>query len=163
MGTHRNTHPLRSRTGWLVAGVVTTSIIGTGVAHAYWTANGSGSGTAGAATMTISSSALSGETANSTLYPGGTADAILKVFNPNGYSVQVVAIVNAGTPQAGNGCTPTGVRFVAPTSFTDGQFVLPADQSTVLHLAGAMSMDTTSASTCQGQTFSLPVTVTVKK
>lgn len=159
MATHRRT---RSRLGPLAAGVVAASILGTGVASAYWGAHGSGAGTAGAGTMTLSASALSGETANSTLYPGGSADAILKVFNPNGYPVQVVGIAGAGTPQAGNGCAPTGVRFVAPTSFTDPQFVLPANQSTVLHLAGAMSMDTTSASACQGQSFSLPVTVTVK-
>jgi hypothetical protein len=153
----------RARAGRLVTGIVVTTVLGGGVAYAYWQSTGSGAGTAGTGTMTISAAALSGETANSTLYPGGSADAILKVFNPNGYPVQVVAITSAGTPQAGNNCTPTGVRFVAPTSFTDAQFTLPADQSTVLHLAGAVSMDTTSASACQGQTFSLPVTVTVKK
>ena len=153
----------RARAGWLVTGVVVTTIMGGGVAYAYWQSSGAGTGTAGTDTMTISAAALSGETANTTLYPGGSADAILKVLNPNGYPVQVVAITSAGTPQAGNGCAPTGVHFDAPTSFTDAQFTLPADRSTVLHLAGAMSMDTTSASACQGQTFSLPVTVTVKK
>ncbi|HEY4020000.1 MAG TPA: hypothetical protein VGM75_15015 [Pseudonocardiaceae bacterium] len=153
----------RARAGWLVTGVIVTTVLGSGVAYAYWQSSGSGTGTAGTGTMTISAAALSGETANSALYPGGSADAILKVFNPNGYPVQVAAITSSGTPQAGNNCAPTGVQFVAPTSFTDTQFTLPADQSTVLHLAGAMSMDTTSASACQGQTFSLPVTVTVKK
>ncbi|HEY4455629.1 MAG TPA: hypothetical protein VGN81_15060 [Pseudonocardiaceae bacterium] len=154
----------RARASWLTTGlVVIISIVSGGVAYAYWQSTGSGSGSAGSGTMTISGAALSGETANSSLYPGGSADAILKVFNPNGYPVQVVAIVSAGTPSAGNGCSPTGVHFAAPTSFTDAQFTLPADQSTVLDLAGAMSMDATSASACQGQTFSLPVTVTVKK
>lgn len=157
MATHR------ARVGWLTTGLVVTSILGSGVAYAYWQSTGSGPGSAGTGTMTISAAALSGETANSSLYPGGSADAFLKVFNPNGYPVQVVAIVGAGTPQAANGCSPTGVRFVAPASFTEAQFTLPADQSTVLHLADAMSMDTTSASACQGQTFSLPVTVTVQK
>ncbi|HJP79774.1 MAG TPA: hypothetical protein VJ914_36215 [Pseudonocardiaceae bacterium] len=153
----------RARAGWLVTGVVITSIMGTGVAFAYWNSTGSGTGTATDATMNISAAALAGETPNSTLYPGGSADAILKVDNPNGYAVQVVSIVSTGAAQAGNSCSPTGVRFVAPSSFTDPQFTLPADQTTVLHLSGAMSMDTTSASACQGQTFSLPVTVTVKK
>ena len=152
------------RAGWLTTGlVVITSIVGGGVAYAYWQSTGSGAGSAGTGTMTISGAALSGETANSSLYPGGSAEAILKVFNPNGYPVQVVSIVSAGVPSAGNGCSPTGVHFTAPTSFTDARFTLPADQSTVLHLAGAMSMDGTSASACQGQTFSLSVTVTVKK
>jgi hypothetical protein len=157
MATHR------ARAGWLVTGAIITSIMGTGVAFAYWDSTGSGSGTATDGTMTISAAALSGETPNSTLYPGGSADAILKVFNPNGYAVQVVSIVGTGAAQAGNNCAPTGVHLVAPTNFTDPQFTLPADQTTVLHLSGAMAMDTTSASACQGQTFSLPVTVTVKK
>jgi hypothetical protein len=157
MATHR------ARAGLLATGIVITTIMGGGIAYAYWQTDGSGAGSAGTGTMTISAAALSGETANSTLYPGGSADAILKVFNPNDYPVQVVAIASAGTPQAGNSCSPTGVHFVTPTSFTDAQFTLPADQSAALHLAGAMSMDTTSASACQGQTFSLPVTVTVKK
>jgi hypothetical protein len=113
--------------------------------------------------MTISAAALSGETAHSVLYPGGSADAIVKISNPNGYTVHVVAITATGTATAGNGCTPTGIAFTAPTSFTAAQFTLPANQSTALDLAGAVSMDTTSASACQGQTFSLPVTVTVQK
>jgi hypothetical protein len=154
----------RARAGWLTTGlVVIASVLGGGVAYAYWQSGGSGSGSAGTGTMTISGAALSGDTANSSLYPGGSADAILTVFNPNGYPVQVVAITGAGTPRAGNGCSPTGVHFAALTSFTDPRFTLAADRSTVLHLAGAMSMDSTSASACQGQTFSLPVTVTVRK
>jgi hypothetical protein len=151
------------RTVWSLVGVAAASVVGVGVAHAYWSAGGTGSGSATTGDMTITTEALSGETANSTLYPGGAADAILKIHNPNGYPVQVVAITATGSPHAGNGCSPTGVGFVAPTSFTAAQFSLPANQSTVLHLAGAMTMDTTSASTCQGQTFSLPVTVTVTK
>ena len=121
------------------------------------------SGTAGTGTLTISAAALAGETSHGTLYPGGTADAIVKVNNPNGYAVQVVAIAASGPAQAGNTCAPTGVTFIAPTDFSAAQFTLPAHQSTVLDLAGAVSMDTTSATTCQGQTFSLPVTVTVRK
>lgn len=140
-----------------------TLVLGAGIAHAYWSSAGSASGTAASGTMTISAAALAGETAQNTLYPGGTADAIIKINNPNGYTVHVVAITATGAAQAGNNCSPTGVTFTAPTDFTSAQFTLPANQSTVVDLAAAVSMNTTSASTCQSQTFSLPVTVTVQK
>ena len=143
--------------------VAALSIAGAGVASAVWSTTGTGAGAAGAGNLTISGEAVSGETVTDTLYPGGSADAVIKIHNPNAYSVQVVAITATATPQAGNGCTPTGVSFAPPASYTDPRFSLGAGQSTVLHLPGAMSMDLTSANTCQGQTFSLPVTVTVRK
>lgn len=163
MRDHSTTRRVRRMGGRLAVAVAVTSLAGTGIAYAYWESGGTGTGSAQTATMTISAAALSGESPNSTLFPGGTADAILKIQNPNGFPVQVVGITAGGTPQAGNGCSPTGVTFTSPATYTDPQFSLPANQTTVLHLAGAMSMSTSSASTCQGQTFSLPVTVTVRK
>ena len=154
---------MRTVTARLLLAVATLSLGCAGVAKASWSSTASGSGSASTGTMTISGEALSGETPNSTLYPGGAAEAILKIRNPNSYPVQVVGITATGTPEAGNGCSPTGVSFSAPAGFSDPQFSLAANQSTVLHLAGAMSMDTTSASACQGQRFSLLVTVTVQK
>jgi hypothetical protein len=139
------------------------SLAGAGIAHAYWSTAGTGSAIAGTGTMTISAAAMAGETAQGTLYPGGAADAIVKMDNPNGYPVQVIAIAATGPAQAGNACTPTGVTFTAPTDLSATQFTLPPNKSTVLDLAGAVMMDMTSANACQGQTFSLPVTVTVRK
>lgn len=153
----------RQRTIRVLVLATAASLAGAGTAYAYWTAAGTGSATAGAGTLTISAAALAGETAQGTLYPGGTADAIVKVNNPNGYAVQVVAVAASGPAQAGNNCAPTGITFTAPTDFSAAQFTLPPSRSTVLDLTGAVSMDTTSANACQGQTFSLPVTVTVRK
>lgn len=138
-------------------------VLGVGVAHAYWSSGGSATGTATSGTMTISAAALAGESAQTALYPGGSADAIVKIANPNNYTVHVVGISATGTAVAANNCAPTGITFTAPTNFSAAQFTLPANQSTVLDLTGAVAMDTTSASACQGQTFSLPVTVTVQK
>ncbi|HEY3262558.1 MAG TPA: hypothetical protein VGJ95_20195 [Pseudonocardiaceae bacterium] len=154
---------MRAITVRVLLGAAALSLACAGVAQATWSTTASGAGSASTGTMTISGEALAGETPSSTLYPGGVADAILKIRNPNAFPVQVVGITATTTPQAGNGCSPTGVSFTAPTAFSDPQFTLPADQSRVLHLAGAMAMDTTSASACQGQAFSLLVTVTVQK
>lgn len=79
-------------------------VLGAGVAYGYWSSGGAGAGRATSGTMTITAAALAGEHGQSSLYPGGSADAIVKVANPNGYSVQVVAITATGPPQAGNGC-----------------------------------------------------------
>jgi len=152
-----------NRTARVSIAVGTILLVATGVANAYWSSRGSGSGNAGSGKMTITTAALAGESPQNVLYPGGTADAIVKIGNPNAFTVHVVAITATGAAQAGNNCTPTGITFTAPTDFTAAQFTLPANQSTTLDLAGAVAMNTTSASTCQGQTFSLPVTVTVQK
>src|SRR2546421_4014190 len=96
--------------------VAATSIAGAGVAQAFWGSTGSGPGAATSGSMTITAEALAGETAADRLYPGGTAEAILKVRNPNAFPVRVVAITASGSPQAGNGCAPTGVTFTPPAS-----------------------------------------------
>lgn len=163
MRDHPIVHRLRRNGLKIAVGVAATSLLGTGIAYAYWSSEGAAASSAGTATLTITAPALSGETPNSTLYPGGSADVIVKLSNPNSFPVQIVSITATGDAQAHNGCSPTGVHFVPPVDFSAPQFSLAANQSTVLHLAGAMSMTTDSASTCQGQTFSLPVTVTVRK
>ena len=75
-----------NRTARVAAIVVASLVLGVGVAHAFWSSGGTGTGTgsAGNGTMTISAAAMAGETAHSALYPGGTADAIVKIDNPNG-------------------------------------------------------------------------------
>jgi hypothetical protein len=150
--------------GALVACAVFAAAATTGTAYAYWATAGSGSGSGSLATMTVETEAFSaGDATNTTLYPGGTADAILRLKNPNGFDVHVTGILATGTPAAGNNCSPAGVTFTAPTSFTAPQYTLAAGESALLHLPGAVAMSTSSASACQGQTFSLPVTVTVQK
>ena len=150
------------------ATVVTGAIVAVaatgGTAYAYWTTAGAGSGGGTVATMTIESEALvAGGNANAKLYPGGSADAIIRLKNPNAFYVHVTNIV-AGSAVAGNSCAPTDVTFQAPASYAAAQFTLAGDGASVLlRLDSAVQMGTASASSCQGQTFSLPVTVTVQR
>jgi hypothetical protein len=135
----------------------------TGIAFAYWNSSGTGSGSASTGTMTIQVTALAGGDSNTTtLIPGGTGDVILRVSNPNAFSVHVTSIAGNGTPTASNGCTPTGVSLATPTDYTPAQFTLAAGTS-LIRLLGAASMTTASASNCQGATFTIPVSVTVQK
>lgn len=144
------------------AGALVITLAGTGIAAAYFATQGGGAGSAGTGTMTITGEALAGETPDSVLYPGGTADVLLKLHNPNDYPVRLVTVTAVDAPAAANGCTPTGVTFTPPP-LPDPRFTLAADATTVLHIADGMAMDMTSASACQGQTFTLRVTVTVDR
>lgn len=133
-----------------------------GAAHAYWRASGSGGGQATTGTLevvTIEATTAS-DAGSSRLQPGGSADVVLKVHNPNPYAVRVVSVTLAGpiTAESGVGtCTTTGVTFTDP-----GTAATLAPGTQTLVLAGAATMGTSADSGCQGATFRLPVTLTVQ-
>lgn len=146
-----------------VAAGLATVLCGAGVAWAYWSTGGTGSGGASAGNLTINVTALQADDANqASLVPGGTSDVILRVDNPNSFPVHVTSISGSGAPVASNGCTPTGVTFSSPADYSSAQFTL-APGSNLIRLAGAASMSTQSASACQGATFTVPVAVTVQR
>lgn len=149
------------------AGLVLLSAGAMDRAYAYWSAPGSGIGAGSAATTNLAGVGLVpiavGTDLNATtLLPGGTADAIIKVANPNAYPVTVTSVAQTSGQAiaAANGCSPTGVSFASQT----GTWSVPANTTgTVIHLTGAVSMSTAAANACQGTTFTIPVTVTVQK
>jgi hypothetical protein len=107
-----------------------------------------------------------GDAPASTLIPGGTADVVLRVTNPNAYSVQVYSVATNGAATADSAhpsCTTTGVTFIEPPSPLSPAVSLAANSSTLVTLSEAASMDATSQSACQGATFHLPVTLAVRK
>lgn len=148
---------------WLALGVFAGLVTTGGIAYAAFTASGSATGTAHTGTMqTVTVSAfVGGDAPSSKLYPGGpAADVILRVNNPNSYSVKLYSISGNGAITADashSGCTTTGVTFNPPSN---PNITLPAGSSLV-HLSGAASMSTASVNACQGATFSIPVTMTV--
>ncbi|HET9330427.1 MAG TPA: hypothetical protein VFO23_07880, partial [Steroidobacteraceae bacterium] len=74
----------------IAALVATVSFAATaGGALAYWHRDGAGSGsaTAGTAQAVTVVAFVGGDTPNSSLQPGGTADVILRLSNPNSYAV----------------------------------------------------------------------------
>jgi hypothetical protein len=158
---------LHSRRGLRILLAITVTLIALAItgtaALAYWTSHGSGSGSSTTGTLTINVTALAGGDANQTsLLPGSTGDVIIRVNNPNSSSVHVTSIASNGNATANNGCTPTGVTFTAPSDYSAAQFTL-SPGSSLLRLAGAVAMSSASASTCQGATFTLPVSVTVQR
>jgi len=146
----------------VLAGLVSISLAaGSGTAVAYWRTTGTGDVAATAGQLQpVTVVALAGETPNTRLVPGGAArDVVVKISNQNAFDVTLVAVALNGSITAGNGCTPTGVHLVTPTNLP---LTLPPGTS-VNHLAGAATMDDTSAAACQGASFTIPVTVTVHR
>ena len=148
---------------WLALVAFAVVVTSGGAAYAYLTGAGTGTGTAHTGTMqTVTVSALvGGDAPTSTLYPGGpAADVILRLNNPNSYSVKLTGVSGNGTITADashSACTTTGVTFTPPSS---PSIAVPAGSSLV-HLSGAASMSTASLNACQGATFTIPVTVTI--
>jgi hypothetical protein len=132
------------------------------IAYGYFTSSGSGSATASAGSLRpVSIEAIAG-TPRTPLLPGGTGDVILTVDNPNSFDVTVVSVTGSGAITAvGNPtCTAhSGVTFNPPS----GPDLLVVPGPNHLDLARAAAMSTTSSDSCQGATFSIPVTITVRK
>lgn len=157
----------RRGTAAFLAGALTLAL-GTGTAYAYWTTNGSGSGSAAAGDMqTVTVGALvPGDTPASALIPGGTADVVLRVTNPNPYPVQVYSVTGNGSVTADTAhpaCTITGVTFAGSLIPLSPAVSIAPNSTALVTLPGAASMDATSQSACQGATFHLPVTLAVRK
>lgn len=154
-----------SRARWIAAAAIVAMVIGAGLAQAYWRTTGQGTGSAANGTLqTVTLDAIvGGDTPNSTLVPGGTADLILRVKNPNAQAVTIYGVTanGAATADAAHaGCTTTGVSLVVPTPPVG--IVVAAGATQLVHLAGGARMTTASLSACQGATFTLPVTLTVR-
>ncbi len=133
------------------------------VAYAVWPSNGIGFGSAITGTLQpVKVSALAGGDAPDTLLlPGGTADVILRVNNPNPDAITLVSVSLDGTITADSGhpgCTTTGVTFTDQSGLT---IPIAASGTTLVHLADAASMSLDSSNGCQGATFTIPVSITV--
>jgi hypothetical protein len=103
-----------------------------------------------------------GDAPTSALIPGGTADVIVRINNPNSYSVTLTGISANGSITAAGGigtCTTTGVS----TTFPSSPALVVAPGSHLIHLASSVSMSDAAQSGCQGATFEIPVSVTFSK
>jgi hypothetical protein len=131
------------------------------VAFAWWTASGTGTGYAQAATpATLSTLDVSASTTGD-LYPGGTGTLTIQIHNPNSYAVTVTDITaGAGAVTSGNAACDAAntVSLVAPLNGLSVN--VPAGGNTaVLTYANAvqMSYGATADNSCQGRKFTIPV------
>lgn len=147
-------------------------LLASSVAFAWWTASGAGSGYTKAETASALTTVDVSTSTTAQLHPGGTSDVILRISNANSYAVTVTNINNGvGGIVSGNATcdnvagpyTGNGVSFTNQS----GSWVVPAKVGAVngtldVTLTGAASMAntaTTSNDSCQGQTFTIPVSL----
>lgn len=143
----------------VVLGVVTVAVAG--IAIAAWSVNGSGTGYAKASTASAVTLGDASAESTATLYPGASGTAKLKVSNPNAFPVRITAVTGNGTiTTADVTCNAShGVTFVNQTGLTLDLAANETNQVFTL-ASGSVTMSNASVNACQGQTFSIPVSVT---
>lgn len=161
---------MRRQLLFLVAGctLAVGVAIGAGAAYGYFTSSGSGSGSVTVGNMQTVTVATAG-TPSSPLVPDGSGDVVFSVTNPNDFAVSIVGIgLQSGgsiTPDAGHsGCVTTDSHSVVTLSVpsSDLPVSVPANSTVPINLANAASMDIAATNNCQGATFNIPVTITVR-
>lgn len=146
----------------LLAGIGVALVAG-GTAYGSYSSFGQGASSASTATLQpVTVTALTGGDSPATmLQPGGSADVILRISNPNAFAVTLVGVTGNGTITATGGsgvCATTGVAFGDETGLSTP---VAADGTTLVDLPGAATMGPESSSGCQGAAFSIPVAIVV--
>lgn len=140
----------------LLAGSLLLTVFG-GAASAFWTGIGSGSGTASTVDVVPITVSL---TPQGELYPGQPAQSVVLVLsNPNTRPVVVTRVAPGALTVSGGAACTAGTSAVAFATL-DGSWTVPAAGSTTTTLAAGVSMGPTSASGCQGASFSAALAVT---
>jgi hypothetical protein len=134
-------------------------------AYAYWGAGGTGAGTS--ITSTTTSISISAGTPASALYPGGLADVVATISNPNESPIHVTSLgLDTTQGTAGYsvdtmhpGCSVTALTYSTQLNGGNG-WTVPARTGAVngtmpVTLPGALAMSTSAASACQGATFTI--------
>lgn len=149
--------PMRLLLGALL-GAVTVAV--GGVANAYWVGTGAGAGAA--ATATTAAVTLSPGMASSSLFPGGQADVVLNISNPNLSPVRVQSLALDTTQgssgfavDAGHTGCALSVLSLASQSNGGAGWTVPArvggtDGTLSVTLTDALTMGTNATNACQG-------------
>ena len=147
----------------LAAVVALTGALAGGVL-AYWRTSGSGSGAASVGTAQAVTVVAASGTPTSSLNPGGTADLVVTLNNPNSYAVTITGIAQNGavSPVPGGGCTGANAGVSVPTQSGLAISVASGSAQTV-HIPGGAAMTAASDRSCQGVSFDLPITLTVQR
>ncbi|MHC1561387.1 hypothetical protein ACR9E3_20685 [Actinomycetospora sp. C-140] len=142
----------KRRLGAIGGGIALACVAG--VALAAWLS--SGAGTAEGSSTTAINSTITPQNGATGLYPGATVNATVTVNNPNAYPV-VVASISPGSSDATAGNCPAGTVTTAGLTNPPGTIAPGGTQTYTLQ--AKMAADP--ANSCQGQSFSLPLTASL--
>jgi hypothetical protein len=151
--------------GRLIAAALTlVGLCAAGLVYAAWTATGGGSGYAKATSAQALTTVDVSASTTATLYPGADGDVLIRIMNPNPYPVEVTSVTGNGPIAADAGHSTCGSDAGHPTgvTFTDqtGQSInVGASASTQTTLTDAAHMSSASDDSCQGATFTIPVSL----
>ena len=154
-----------SRKHRVIGGAVTLLVLGiVGLVYAAWTTNGTGSGYAKAGSSQALTTVDVSASTTASLYPGVDGNVLIKINNPNPYPVRVTDVTGNGAISADAGHSTCGSDAGHPTgvTFTDqtGQTIdIAASSSTQTTLTNAAHMSNASDDSCQGATFTIPVSL----
>ena len=130
-----------------------------GVAYAFWSATGTGSGTVSSASaqlLTVSAAA----TPVTDLYPGRTVDLGFSVANPNGYRVRLSALAAASvTSSDPAACPASSIALGAPGPLPTPVEVAGGGTASGT-VPGLVTMVAAAPDGCQGKTFTVALTLT---
>lgn len=151
---------------FLIALTVAVALTGgfAGGVYAYWRTSGSGSGGASVGTAQAVTIVAASSTPTSSLSPGGTADLVVTLNNPNSYAVTLTGIAQNGavSPVPSGSCTGANAGVSVATQSGLAISVASGSGQTV-HIPDAAAMTAASDSSCQGVSFDIPVTLTVQR
>jgi hypothetical protein len=147
----------------IFAAVTVMVLVIASLGYAAWTSAGNGSGVAKASTAQALTTVTA--TASAGLYPGATAALSLQVSNPNPYPVTVTDVTGNGTITADASHSTCGQDASHPTgvTYTDQHnlsIAVPANGTTSVSVSNSVHMTNASDNSCQGATFTIPVSLT---
>ncbi len=155
---------LSTRARLIAAALTVVGLCVAGLVYAAWTATGGGSGYAKADTAQDLTTVDVSASTSSTLYPGADGDVSIEISNPNPYPVEVTDVTGDGaiTADAGHSTCGSDVGHPTGVTFTDqtGQTIsVAANDTTQTTLTNAAHMSNASDDSCQGATFTIPVSL----
>jgi hypothetical protein len=153
---------LTLRTGIVAGGAVAATTFA--VAFAAWTSNGTGSGTA--QSIEDLTSSITAAVFVPDLYPGADKTVTVSINNPNAYPV-VVTSISAGSSNATTGGCVAGMVLSDARTFDNAGLAKSGGGTQIAALGSGtytldVHMDADPANNCKLQTFTLPLTATLR-
>lgn len=135
-----------------------------GVALAWFTTTGSGSGTASVATSSyiLSVETVTTATPSAMLTPGASADLVVRVRNDNATAVTITGLSQDGAVVVVDGGACTAANAAVSVAELSGLSIqIPATTTLDVHVPTAVAMGATADNGCQGKSFQIPVVLVV--
>lgn len=161
-----STHQHRKRLVGTVAAVVVAATAA-GSAYGYWSSHGPGSGSGTAGVATIANLTIAPAAVGAGLYPGGTGSVALIVSNGNPSAVHLPSLVldtsqgssGYGVDSLHSGCANPALTFTSQSNGGQG-WTIPAEVGGTngtlnLTFPNAVSMGAGADNACQGATFAV--------